>query len=143
MLYSYILYTMKNNKKPRNKNSCPVTGAIETFGGKWKADILYHLNQSPRRFNELRRLIPRVTQRMLTQQLRELERDGLIHREQHLVIPPKVVYSMTDLGKSLIPVFNMLEEWGGLNMNKVENARKEYENSHRTATEKTGSRHKS
>lgn len=127
---------MSNEKTHKNINSCPVTGAIETFGGKWKADILYHLNQSPRRFNELRRLIPRVTQRMLTQQLRELERDGLIHREQHLVIPPKVVYSMTDLGKSLIPVFNMLEEWGSRNMNKVEKAREEYETSNRTATRK-------
>ena len=106
---------------------CPIGGSINIFGGKWKPEILYFLYQSPRRFNELRRLIPKVTQRMLTQQLRELERDGIISRQQYLEIPPKVIYSMTDLGLSLIPIFNKLEEWNSKNMKKVEKARALYD----------------
>ena len=117
---------MQKTKNAKD-NACPIGGSIDIFGGKWKPEILYFLNQSPKRFNELRRLIPNVTQRMLTQQLRELERDGLIHREQFLEIPPKVVYSMTRLGHSLIPIFNQLEKWGGANMSQVEKARRRYD----------------
>lgn len=117
---------MKKTKKV-TENACPIGGSINVFGGKWKPEILYFLNQSPRRFNELRRLIPNVTQRMLTQQLRELERDGLIDREQFLEIPPKVVYTMTELGHSLIPIFNQLEKWNAVNMRQVEKARMRYD----------------
>lgn len=106
---------------------CPIGGSINIFGGKWKPEIIYFLNISPRRFNELRKLIPGVTQRMLTQQLRELERDGIINREQYLEIPPKVVYSMSELGHSLIPIFKRLEEWNAKNIKKVEKARKRYD----------------
>lgn len=109
------------------EEACPIGGSINIFGGKWKPEILYFLNQSPRRFNELKRLIPGVTQRMLTQQLRELERDGIINRRQYLEIPPKVIYSMTDLGLSLIPIFNQLEKWNVKNMKKVEKARSLYD----------------
>ena len=122
--------------KPHGKESCPVSTAINAFGGKWKPDILYFLNQAPRRFNELRRLIPNVTQRMLTQQLRELERDGLVSRRQFMEIPPKVVYSMTDLGRSLMPVFNLLEEWGTNNIVRVEKARTRYDSAYKSKTEK-------
>lgn len=117
--------TSKSSKEA--KEACPVSTAIDSFGGKWKPDILYFLNQAPRRFNELRRLIPNVTQRMLTQQLRELERDGLVNRRQFMEIPPKVVYSMSDLGRSLMPIFNMLEEWGKNNAGKVKKARTRYD----------------
>ena len=106
---------------------CPIGGSINIFGGKWKPEIIYFLNISPRRFNELRKLIPGVTQRMLTQQLRELERDGIINRKQYLEIPPKVVYSMSELGLSIIPIFNRLEEWNSENIKKVEKARKRYD----------------
>jgi DNA-binding HxlR family transcriptional regulator len=116
----------KTNKE--ENESCPIAGSINIFGGKWKPEILYYINLGPRRFNELRRLIPEVTQRMLTQQLRELERDGIINRKQYMEIPPKVVYSMTDLGNSLIPIFNQLEKWGDLSMSKVEKSRKSYDN---------------
>ena len=109
------------------EEACPIGGSINIFGGKWKPEIIYFLNQSPRRFNELKRLIPNVTQRMLTQQLRELERDGIIDRKQYLEIPPKVIYSMTDLGLSLIPIFNKLEKWNTENMKKVEKARSRYD----------------
>lgn len=106
---------------------CPIGGSINIFGGKWKPEIIYFLNISPRRFNELRKLIPGVTQRMLTQQLRELERDGIINRKQYLQIPPKVVYSMSELGLSIIPIFKRLEEWNTNNIKKVEKARKRYD----------------
>ena len=119
---------MQKTKKITEK-ACPIGGSIDIFGGKWKPEILFFLNQSPKRFNELRRLIPKVTQRMLTQQLRELERDGIIEREQFLEIPPRVIYSMTDLGFSLIPLFNKLERWSEKNMNNVEKARVRYDSS--------------
>ncbi len=121
--------TSKSSKE--TKEVCPVSTAINAFGGKWKPDILYFLNQAPRRFNELRRLIPNVTQRMLTQQLRELERDGLVKRRQFMEIPPKVVYSMSDLGRSLMPIFNTLEEWGKNNVAKVEKARTRYDSAYK------------
>jgi len=108
-------------------NTCPIAGSINIFDGKWKSEILYYINLGPRRFNELRRLIPEVTQRMLTQQLRELQRDGIINRKQYMEIPPKVVYSMTNLGNSLIPIFNQLEKWSALNMSKVEQSRSKYD----------------
>ncbi len=111
------------------ETACPVGSAIDAFGGKWKPDIIYYLRQSPRRFNELRRLIPRVTQRMLTQQLRELERDGIVNRKQFMEIPPKVVYSLSGLGLSLVPVFDVLEEWGARNIRQIEKARARYDSS--------------
>ncbi len=106
--------------------ACPIASSINIFGGKWKPEILYFINLSPRRFNELKRLIPAVTQRMLTQQLRELERDGVINRKQYLEIPPRVVYSMTDLGNTLIPIFKQLEKWTQKNIKKVDDARNNY-----------------
>ena len=127
---------MASKSSKEVKESCPVSTAINAFGGKWKPDILYFLNQAPRRFNELRRLIPNVTQRMLTQQLRELERDGLVNRRQFMEIPPKVVYSMSDLGRSLMQIFNMLEEWGKNNAGKVEKARTLYDSAYKPKTGK-------
>jgi len=124
------LYTEVAKVETRIKGtSCPIGSAIDSFGGKWKPDIIYYLRQSPRRFNELRRLIPKVTQRMLTQQLRELERDGLINRKQFMEIPPKVVYSLSDLGRSLVPVFDILEQWGARNTKSIERARARYDSS--------------
>lgn len=116
---------MTDNKNTNNQ-ACPIASSINIFGGKWKPEILYFINLEPRRFNELKRLIPNITQRMLTQQLRELERDGIIDRKQYLEIPPKVVYSMTDLGNTLIPIFKELENWTTRNINKVEKARAKY-----------------
>lgn len=114
-------------KSEDETNSCPITGSINIFGGKWKPEIIYFINQGPKRFNELRRLIPEVSQRMLTQQLRELERDGIIHRKQYLVIPAKVVYSMTELGKTLIPIFAELEKWTTKHNNKIQKSRTTYD----------------
>ncbi|MDA2636318.1 winged helix-turn-helix transcriptional regulator [Bacillus cereus] len=98
-----------------NKYSCPVEAMVEVIGGKWKGVILYHLLDGTKRFNELKRLKPNITQRMLTLQLRELEADGIIHRE----VPPKVEYSLTELGESLRPVILLMMEWATHNMEKV------------------------
>ena len=91
---------------------CPVNTTLSVIGGKWKVLILYHLAEQTQRFNELRRLLPEITQRMLTLQLRELEEDGLIHREVYPVVPPKVEYSLTDFGRTLLPVIGSMHQWG-------------------------------
>ena len=90
---------------------CPVEAALDIIGGKWKSIILFRVLEETRRFNELRKLLPKVTQRMLTNQLRELERDGLIERKIYPQVPPKVEYSITDLGKTLEPVLRELKKW--------------------------------
>jgi DNA-binding HxlR family transcriptional regulator len=91
---------------------CPVEAALEVLGGKWKGLILFHLLESSRRFNDLRRLLPDVTQRMLTRQLRELETDGIVARQVFAEVPPHVEYSLTDFGESLAPVLSALQKWG-------------------------------
>jgi DNA-binding HxlR family transcriptional regulator len=96
----------------RAKEDCPVETTLEVLTGKWKANILFHLLTGTKRFGELRRLMPKVTQQMLTAHLRELERDGIIHREVYAQVPPKVEYSLTQLGRGLAPVFDKIYEWG-------------------------------
>jgi len=91
---------------------CPVERVIHIIGGKWKVIILYHLMSGTKRFNELRRLMPKVSQRMLTLQLRELEEHGILNRKVYAEIPPKVEYSLTELGKSLDIVLEVLHKWG-------------------------------
>ena len=93
-------------------NICPVETTIDLIGGKYKALILWHLAEKTLRFSQLRGAIPKATPKMLTQQLRELEAQSLIHREVYPVIPPKVEYSLTDLGKSLIPLLMSMRDWG-------------------------------
>lgn len=91
---------------------CPVNATLNIIGGKWKALILYHLDSETRRFNELQRLMPAITQRMLTLQLRELETDGIVHREVYAQVPPKVEYSLTPFGLTLMPVIAAMHAWG-------------------------------
>nr|WP_314487549.1 helix-turn-helix domain-containing protein [uncultured Kingella sp.] len=91
--------------------SCPVSTILDIIGGKWKVLILYHLFGDTRRFNELQRLMPAITQRMLTLQLRELEQDGIVHREVYPQVPPKVEYSLTDFGRTLLPVIQAMHDW--------------------------------
>jgi DNA-binding HxlR family transcriptional regulator len=104
--------------KPRAKLTgnfpgCPVESTLSFLDGKWKGVILYHLlEDGTLRFNELRRRIPSVTQRMLTKQLRELEEAGLLQRTVFPVVPPRVDYTLTPLGLSLEPVVNALRVWG-------------------------------
>ncbi|MFK0090890.1 winged helix-turn-helix transcriptional regulator [Pseudomonas sp. NPDC090755] len=92
--------------------ACPVTFTVDVIGGKWKSLILFHLISGTRRFNELRRLMPEITQRMLTLQLRELETDRVINREIYREVPPKVEYSLAPLGETLIPLITAMREWG-------------------------------
>lgn len=92
--------------------SCPVEITLSVIGGKWKVLILWHIIKSTLRFGELRKLIPGATQKMLTQQLRELEADGLINRKVYPVVPPKVEYSITQKGKSLKSILKQMCEWG-------------------------------
>lgn len=94
------------------KDNCPVATTLEMIGGKYKALILWHLAEKKLRFSELRRAIVSATPKMLTQQLRELETNELIHREVFPVIPPKVEYSLTETGRSLLPILIAMRDWG-------------------------------
>ena len=91
---------------------CPVSSTLELIGGKYKALILWHLSQNTLRFSELRKAISGATAKMLTQQLRELEAQDLIRRVVYPIIPPKVEYSLTELGKSLLPILVAMRDWG-------------------------------
>ena len=95
-----------------NKSNCPVVATLDIIGGKYKALILWHLVDDTRRFGELRKLIPQATQKMLTQQLRELEADNLVIRTVYPVVPPKVEYRLSDLGKSIKPILDAMCNWG-------------------------------
>jgi DNA-binding HxlR family transcriptional regulator len=98
---------------------CPVETTIGVIGGKWKSVILFHLMKAPViRFSEFQRLLPKVTSQMLTAQLRELQYDGLVHREVYPQVPPKVEYSLTPFGKTLAPIVRAMVEWGE-NFNRV------------------------
>ncbi|MBE6925507.1 MAG: helix-turn-helix transcriptional regulator [Ruminococcaceae bacterium] len=94
------------------KSSCPVEATLGLIGGKYKTLILWHLAEAKMRYSQLQKAIPKVTPKILTQQLRELESEGLIHREVFPVVPPKVEYSLTKLGKSLMPVLIAMRDWG-------------------------------
>ena len=93
---------------------CAVEATLRLIDGKWKGVILYHLLEGTLRFNEIRRRLASVTQRMLTNQLREMESDGLITRTVYAEVPPKVEYSLTERGRSLDPVIRALKTWGDL-----------------------------
>ncbi|HXY24104.1 MAG TPA: helix-turn-helix domain-containing protein [Candidatus Acidoferrum sp.] len=92
--------------------NCPVTLTTRIIGGKWKPSILFYLEGRIRRFNELQRLLVGPTKKMLTQQLRELERDGLVNRRVYAEVPPRVEYSMTKHGESLRPILRQMSAWG-------------------------------
>lgn len=94
---------------------CAVEATLTLIDGKWKGVVLYHLLSGTLRFNEIRRKLPSVTQRMLTHQLRELEADGLISRVVFPQVPPRVDYSLTERGRSLEPVIMALKAWGDRN----------------------------
>lgn len=98
---------------------CPVEASLEVIGGKWKALILFYLLDGTKRFNELRRLLPKVTQRMLTRQLRELEKDKLVLRVVYPEVPPKVEYSLSEFGKSVEPIIRILQKWGTEYLNEI------------------------
>ncbi|UOK59775.1 helix-turn-helix transcriptional regulator [Bacillus sp. OVS6] len=101
------------------KYNIPVEATLEIIGGKWKCVILCHLTHGKKRTNELKRLMPNITQKMLTQQLRELEDDGVINRIVHQQIPPKVEYELSEYGWSLQTILDSLCAWGEGHITKV------------------------
>lgn len=103
---------------------CPVEACIEVIGGKWKGVILFHLLSGTKRFNELTRLMPAVTQRMLTRQLRELESDQIVERKVYPEVPPKVEYSLTEFGWTLEPILRTLQAWGASYLERITRIRK-------------------
>lgn len=108
--------------KIRNKEySCAVELTLDIIGGKWKPLILWHLGvDGTKRFSEIKKALPGITQKMLTQQLRELEADGMINRKIYPQVPPKVEYSLTEEGKSLMPILDTMCKWGKEYYEKVE-----------------------
>ncbi|MCC2624602.1 MAG: yybR [Burkholderiales bacterium] len=103
----------------RFDEKCAVQVILKILGGKWKTLIVYTLLDGTKRFNELRRIIPDVTQRMLTNQLRELEKDKIIIRKVYAQVPPKVEYTLTPIGEALKPILEELEAWGACYLEKM------------------------
>lgn len=102
---------------------CGIDAAIDVVGGKWKALILWALGTRPHRFGELRREVAGISEKVLIQQLRECERDGIVHREVHEQVPPKVVYSLTPLGESLNAALAPLSDWGEEHLDHITQVR--------------------
>ncbi|WP_405851754.1 helix-turn-helix transcriptional regulator [Streptomyces sp. NBC_00090] len=98
---------------------CGVTAAVAVIDGKWKTLLLWLLETGPQRPGELRRLIPAISEKVLTQALREMEADGLVHREVHDVLPPKTVYSLTDFGEELSDALAPLSDWGHRRLDRL------------------------
>ncbi|HEY3274212.1 MAG TPA: helix-turn-helix domain-containing protein [Methanocella sp.] len=103
----------------KKKYHCPVEAAIDLIGGKWKPLILWALRDGTLRFSQIESELHGITQKMLTKQLRELEQDGLVARKVYAQVPPKVEYTLTPTGVSLIPVLDMLCEWGSEHMGSM------------------------
>ncbi|MGI6217434.1 MAG: winged helix-turn-helix transcriptional regulator [Coriobacteriales bacterium] len=109
--------TKERDDKGRQLFHCPVEATMSKIGGKYKAILIYHLSQDGvLRFSQLQRLVPQATPKMLTQQLRELESDGFVHREVYPVVPPKTEYSLTEEGKTLAPIVQAMCDWGSAHM---------------------------
>lgn len=100
------------HKEYNCNKGCPVEATLEVIGGKWKGAILYHLLERPYRFGELKRTMQNITQHMLTKQLRELEKEGIVNRKVYAQVPPKVEYSVTEYGETLRPLIMMMKDWG-------------------------------
>lgn len=98
--------------RPNPVAGCPLTAALTALGGKWKLIIIYWLAESPKHFAALRKAMPGISQKVLTQQLRELVNDGLVHREPKGAVPAPVVYSLTDYGHSVLPLVENVRLWG-------------------------------
>lgn len=108
----FNLSSLRNSNMTPRQGTCPTTITLRVIGGKWKLVILWYLWDEAKRFSELKRSIAGITQRMLTQQLRELERDGVISRKVYAQVPPRVEYSMTEFGRTLEPILRLMCKWG-------------------------------
>jgi DNA-binding HxlR family transcriptional regulator len=107
--------------KPRSREFCPTEATVAAIGGRWKVVILWHLCRGKLRFSELRRKVPGISQKMLTEQLRELAGHGLVTRTVYAEVPPRVEYAATPLGESLRPVITAMAEWGRMHGDKITN----------------------
>lgn len=113
--------------KHQHNFSCPIGNTLGIIAGRWKPEILWHLKTDVMRFNQLQRAIGGVSQKMLTQQLRELQRDGLVVRTQYEEIPPRVEYALTELADSLKPLFESIVNWSDEHEDAIHKARLKYD----------------
>ena len=121
---------LRTKAQPNDPTDCPLAPALAVFAGQWKPEILWHLGaEGAKRFGELQRLIPAVSPKMLTQQLKQLERDGLVTRTQYQEIPPRVDYSTTDLYHTLMPVLTAIHQWGQKETLRINKAREKFDKS--------------
>lgn len=104
------------NKTNTCTSDCGLSKVQKIIGSKWKLVLLWYISKEPRRFGEINRVFPDITQSMLTKQLRELENDGLLHREVYKEIPPRVEYSLTNLGQNFVPILQEMYDWGEHNL---------------------------
>jgi DNA-binding HxlR family transcriptional regulator len=104
--------------RPNPVGGCPLTAALAAIGGKWKLIIIYWLAESPKHFAALRRAMPSISQKVLTQQIRELMNDGIVRREPKGAVPAPVVYSLTDYGHSVLPLVENVRLWGRSHMER-------------------------
>ncbi|WDZ75164.1 helix-turn-helix domain-containing protein [Ensifer adhaerens] len=112
---------------PMDMDNCPVRDVMDNIGGKWNSLMILSLADGPLRFSQLRRLIPDISQRMLTQTLRDLQRDGYIHRTVYPTQPPSVEYALTDLGRSLLGLLKHFVDWSVENHGAIRAAREVYD----------------
>jgi DNA-binding HxlR family transcriptional regulator len=111
-----------NHARPGRLNpigGCPLTAALAAIGGKWKLIIVYWLAESPKHFAALRKVMPGISQKVLTQQLRELISDGIVHRQPKGAVPAPVEYSLTDYGRSVLPLVECVRHWGRAHMERL------------------------
>ena len=106
-------------QRPNPVDGCPLTAALAAIGGKWRMIIVYWLAESPRHFAALRQLIPGISHKVLAQQLHELVGDGIVHRQPLGVIPAPVEYSLTDYGRSLLPIVEDMRRWGRAHIERL------------------------
>src|SRR5262245_36546363 len=106
-------------RRPNLVGGCPLTAALAAIGGKWKLIIVYWLAESPKHFAALRQVMPGISQKVLTQQLRELISDGIVHRRVTGVIPAPVEYSLSDYGRSVLPLVEDIRLWGRAHMERL------------------------
>ena len=132
---------MTENTKWTGAAGCPIAPVVDIVFSRWTTPILWVLHQHGRqRFVELERRVATITPKVLTQRLRQLERDGLVLRTYHPEVPPRVEYEITELGRSLAPVFATLTEWGAAHLSEVERARRDHDDARGPAAERTYAR---
>jgi DNA-binding HxlR family transcriptional regulator len=116
---SSIKKAPSGNRRSNPVGGCPLTAALAAIGGKWKLIIVYFLAESPKHFAALRKVIPGISQKVLTQQLRELVGDGIVVRQPKGKVPAPVIYSLTEYGRSLLPLVEDVRLWGRTHMEKL------------------------